>query len=72
MPSFLSVSVKNSSSVKYIYGTISRNSSRVCVQRPANTGFFKKLYKKNGGHPDIFRPQHDCGWCGGGGCGHCS
>ena len=32
----------------------------------------KKLYKKNRGHPDIFRPQHDCGWCGGGGCGHCS
>jgi hypothetical protein len=24
------------------------------------------------GNPDIFGPQLDCGWCGGGGCGHCS
>ena len=22
-------------------------------------------------NPDIFGPHHDCGACGGGGCGHC-
>ena len=47
---------------------VSRNSSRVSVhvQKPKKT-----IYKKIVGHPDIFGPHHDCGACGGGGCGHC-
>ena len=45
---------------------VSRNSSRVSFyQKP------KKTIKKIVGHPDIFGPHHDCGACGGIGCGHC-
>ncbi len=62
------IPLRNPNTIKYIYGTISRKFSRVSVKRPALAGVFKKIR----GHPDIFRPQHDCGWCGGGGCGHCS
>ncbi len=62
--------MNNSSTIKYIYGTISRNSSRISV-RSAKSGLFKKNIKKIVEHPDIFGPHHDCGWCGGGGCGHC-
>lgn len=71
MPS--SVLIRNNSSVvKFIYGAVSRNSSRICVYRSAKSGLLKKTIKKIGGYPDIFRPHHDCGACGGGGCSRCS
>lgn len=70
MPSFLFKN--NSNAIKFIYGAVSRNSSGICVYRPAKTGLLKTIHKKKiGGHPDIFGPHHDCGACGGGGCGHC-
>lgn len=79
MPSFLSVSVKNSNSTKYIYETVSCNSSRVRVKIPAKAGILKKITnnKKNdqvpiGGYPDISRPHQDCYGCGGSGCSRCS
>ena len=47
---------------------VSRISSRVIVhvQKPKKT-----IYKKIVGHPDIFGPPDDCGYCGGGGCSRC-
>lgn len=65
MPSL--IPLRNLFTVKYIYGVVSRNPSRVRVQRPAKAGIFKKT----GGHPDIFRPHCDCGFCGGTGCSRC-
>jgi len=64
----LNIPLRNPITVKYINGVVSRNPSRVRVQRPAKAGIFKKT----GGHPDIFGPHHDCLACGGTGCGHCS
>ena len=61
----------NSSTIKFIYGAVSRNSSRICVYRSAKSNLYKTIKKKNTGHPDIYGPCKDCGWCGGKGCGHC-
>ena len=69
MPSF--IPSRNSSVVKMIYGAILRNSSGIRVYRSAKTGLLKTINKKNAGHPDIYGPCKDCGWCGGKGCGHC-
>ena len=66
MPSL--IPFRKSSVVKFIYDAVSRNSSRVRVQRPAKAGIFKKT----GGHPDIFGPCVDCLACGGTGCSRCS
>ena len=63
--------MNNSSTINIFYGTISRNSSRISV-RSAKSGLFKKNIKKIVEHPDIFRPHHDCGMCGGTGCSRCS
>jgi len=72
------IPLRNPCIVKYINDAISRNSGRVRVQNPAKTGVFKKIGWLStreisiGGHPDIFRPHHDCGACGGNGCSRCS
>lgn len=67
MPSL--IPFRKFSVVKFIYDTVSRNSSRVSVHlgKPKKT-----IYKKNVGHPDINGPPNDCGACGGGGCSRCS
>ena len=58
MPSF----IRNTRAVvKFIYDTVSLNSSRVSVQKPAKAGIFKK---KVG-------PPKDCLHCNGTGCQFC-
>ena len=66
MPSF--ISFRNTRAVvKFIYDSVSRNSSRVSVKKPAKAGIFKKVV----GHPDIFGPPGDCLNCNGTGCQFC-
>jgi hypothetical protein len=47
---------------------VSRNfiEVRVHLQKPKKT-----IYKKIVGHPGIYGPPCDCGFCGGGGCYRC-
>lgn len=60
---------RNISAVKFIYGVVSRNSSRVDFKKPK-----KGIYKRTISHPKLFEPHHcdnGCGFCGGLGCGRC-
>jgi hypothetical protein len=63
------IPLRNPSTVKYIYGAVSRNSARVRFQKPAKAGIFKKNDQVPiGGYPDISRPHQDGCGCEGRGC----
>lgn len=62
--------VKQKNNKKNIRAGVLRKSKNLSTSRNCIVfGQFK--LQKCLGNPDIFGPQHDCGWCGGGGCGHC-